>query len=171
MRSQPSLSLPVWRGLWPTWSSPDVLCTHNTRLSPLGSLTSFPLSSGSCWAPSALLAEITHTCTQHPLSKKCSATKTWSLQSLWVLYKTATSSELPQHKNKIYWYNVNLQRSMVYSTCIQLSAALAEWLHLCTELWDLTVHGLQVCIVHVFELSLRGKIRSNHCQLTRTRWW
>lgn len=152
MHSQPSLSLPVWRDLWPTLSFPDVLCTQNTRLSALGSLTSFPLSSESCWAPSALLAEITHTRTQHPLSKKCSAAKTWS---------HAKNMQSKQHRAVTYnsailisRYNVNLQRSVMYSTCIQLSAALVEGLHLCTELWDLTVHGLQVCILHIFKLSL-----------------
>lgn len=45
----------------------------------------------------------------------------------------------------------------VNSTCVQLSAALCEGLRLCTELRDLTVHRLQVCIINIFELGLQGK--------------
>lgn len=43
------------------------------------------------------------------------------------------------------------------STCIQLPAALREGLSLRAELRDVKVHGLQVRLPHIFELSLRDK--------------
>lgn len=48
-------------------------------------------------------------------------------------------------------------------TCIQLSAALGEGLHLRTKLWDLTVHGLQLWVLHIFKLSLNENLEAATC--------
>lgn len=95
MNSQPSPSLLEWCDLWQTLSSPDGLCTQNTQLSALWSLTPFPPWSGSCWAPSALFGGGDHTHThiiyttstfqRNAVQQKLLQ----SLQSRGVLYDTA----------------------------------------------------------------------------------